>query len=98
MNGDNAKQGSLWIIISLAPGVSLADYMKDAQPVGLRSVTGFCLKLLRIVESFHARGVVHRDLKPDNIHIDCPNNCSLDEGTITILDFPCNHQTHFGRR
>ena len=77
----------LWVIISLAPGVSLAEYMKDKLAIGLRSAIGFCIKLLHILESFHARGVVHRDLKPDNIHIDCPNNCLLEEGIITVLDF-----------
>ena len=75
------------MITSLAPGDSLLDYMKKKSTVGLRSAIVFCLKLLRIVESFHACGVVHRDLKPDNIHIDCSNNRSLEEGIITVLDF-----------
>ena len=78
----------LWTILQLAPGCTLRQFMANLNGVvTFRSALVFCIKLLKIVRSFHARGVVHRDIKPDNIHIDCSGNIPLDEGYITVLDF-----------
>jgi len=83
------NKDTLQIIVSLARGCSLTEYKEKypSKEIGLREAILFCLKLLHIVKSFHACGVVHRDLKPDNIHIDLQKNQSIEQGHITILDF-----------
>jgi serine/threonine protein kinase len=80
--------GTPWIILKLAHGCSLTDFIeKSRRAIGLHEAIKFCINLANIVSSFHACGVVHRDLKPDNIHIDCSEDSSLAEGDITVLDF-----------
>jgi hypothetical protein len=43
-------------------------------------VYGICFQLLDIVAAAHGSGVVHRDIKPDNI-------CLTRDGTVKLLDF-----------
>lgn len=67
-----------YLILEYVPGRSLARCIEtrlDAQ----RAVD-VMIQVARGLESAHARGVVHRDLKPDNIHV-------MDDGTAKILDF-----------
>jgi serine/threonine protein kinase len=77
-----------WIILKLAHGCSLREFIQGfKRDIGLHEAIKFCINLLNITRSFHVCGVVHRDLKPDNIYIDCSGNSSLGEGNITVLDF-----------
>lgn len=84
MNNPN----TYWILISLAKGSTLTSFVNGRRPnIGFVEAIDFCIKLVNITKSFHEFGIVHRDIKPDNIHIDCQTGQSLDEGEITMLDF-----------
>jgi serine/threonine protein kinase len=88
MNDTMNNNNTLWILLDFIPGCSLIDFIKNYQrEISLLEAVNFCIKLLNIINSFHASGIVHRDIKPGNIHIECQNRTSLDKGQITVLDF-----------
>lgn len=56
------------IVLELAPGVSLSDLARE--PMAPSRVIGLVGSLLRGLEHAHAAGLIHRDLKPDNIRVE----------------------------
>jgi len=74
------SDGTLSIVMELAEDGSLADLMKKSDgPLGLEEALKYGLDVARGVEYCHSRGLVHCDLKCDNIF--------LDKGTAMVGDF-----------
>jgi len=61
--------GTYYIAMALIEGQSLAAWMKD-RVVDPRDAAVLLYKLARALAVVHAAGVVHRDLKPQNVMID----------------------------
>ncbi|MGK5551809.1 protein kinase domain-containing protein [Actinomadura kijaniata] len=59
-----------WIVMELVGGDSLARTVETRGPLRPERVAHLGLKLLDALEAAHARGVVHRDVKPSNVLID----------------------------
>ncbi|WP_067833048.1 serine/threonine-protein kinase [Actinomadura kijaniata] len=59
-----------WIVMELVGGDSLARMVEARGPWRPEHVAHLGLKLLDALEAAHARGVVHRDVKPSNVLID----------------------------
>ncbi|HEU4732836.1 MAG TPA: serine/threonine-protein kinase, partial [Kofleriaceae bacterium] len=57
--------GRPWIAMELVEGVSLAQRMRG--PLDADFVIDFVASVAEVLAAAHARGVTHRDLKPDNI-------------------------------
>ncbi|HRI72533.1 MAG TPA: serine/threonine-protein kinase [Polyangium sp.] len=79
---DIAEDGSVFIVMELLIGKTLAE-MSDARPdkrLGVLETFRMADQLLDVLAAAHDKGVVHRDLKPDNIFV-------MDEGPVKILDF-----------
>jgi serine/threonine protein kinase len=78
-------QGSACIVMELLHGETLAARLKRTGPLPLVEAVAIILPAMRGVAAAHARGVIHRDLKPDNIFL------CLDEGgairDCKVLDF-----------
>lgn len=70
-----------YIVMEYLEGLTLKDYLKDK---GNRQDYEWCrqviLSVLYTLQEIHARGVLHRDIAPDNIFI-------TRDGTIKLLDF-----------
>jgi serine/threonine-protein kinase len=64
-SGEHA--GRLWYTMPLADGESLGARLRRDARVALTEGVGLLRDVAAALEHAHARGVVHRDLKPDNI-------------------------------
>ena len=57
---------SLFLVTEHIPGPTLEEFV-NGMPVNPETAIGCTLKLLDVIEYCHSQGVVHRDIKPDNI-------------------------------
>jgi non-specific serine/threonine protein kinase len=72
-------EGRPFIVMELLEGSTLAQLMTD-QPFEIGQLLGFAIQIADALESAHARGIVHRDMKPANIFVNT-------RGQVKILDF-----------
>src|SRR5690349_2996370 len=59
--------GRPWLAMELLTGITLAQRLERARRLDVREVVTILRSLVETLGVAHARGVVHRDLKPDNI-------------------------------
>uniref|UniRef100_A0A0D9WP88 Protein kinase domain-containing protein n=1 Tax=Leersia perrieri TaxID=77586 RepID=A0A0D9WP88_9ORYZ len=85
-----------WVVTELMPGGTLGSYLRRQRESGSlppENVVRLALDVARGMEYLHSRGVVHRDLKPDNLLLD-------GEGSAKVADLgtSCLESTCRGRR
>ncbi len=75
-------EGLPFLVMQFLPGGSLGDRIRAAKgkPLGLTDVQSWLRDLCRALDFIHAQGVVHRDIKPDNVLFD-------DYGHAYLSDF-----------
>ena len=83
------EQGLMFIVMQRLEGEDLSDYITG--PVAPLRAVEFTLQILRALEHAHKQGVVHRDLKPDNIFVTRDDSGAehlklLDFGIAKIMD------------
>jgi tetratricopeptide (TPR) repeat protein len=77
-----------YLVLELLRGRTLADRLA-AGPIGAPEALAIGVEVAKAVAYAHARGVVHRDLKPGNVFL-------CDGGAVKVLDFGLAHA--FGHR
>jgi len=79
---DVAEDGSVFIVMEMLVGKTLEELsqIRPDKRLGILEAFQYTDKLLDVLAAAHEKGVVHRDLKPDNIFV-------TDEGTVKVLDF-----------
>jgi Tol biopolymer transport system component/aminoglycoside phosphotransferase (APT) family kinase protein len=71
--------GRWCIVLELVEGDDLSDRLR-AGPLPVDEALQVARQVAEALEAAHARGVVHRDLKPGNIKV-------TEDGTVKVLDF-----------
>jgi serine/threonine protein kinase len=66
---DQTPDGSPYLVMELLAGESLQQLLDRELKLDLDRALDFALQILAGLEAAHALGVVHRDLKPDNVFI-----------------------------
>lgn len=61
--------GQPWIVMDLVPGRSLDKVIREDGPLPVQRVAEIGLSILDALEAAHARGILHRDVKPGNVLI-----------------------------
>lgn len=69
-----------YIVMEYIDGITLKDYLDQQKEVKWKEAIHFTLQILRALQHAHEKGIVHRDIKPQNIML-------LQDGTIKVTDF-----------
>jgi len=77
--GDDA--GQPFIVMELLAGQSLATRIKSGDLGDFRERARIALEMARALQYLHARQILHRDIKPDNVHIEAVT------GRVRLIDF-----------
>lgn len=70
-----------YIVMELIEGITLKEYMeKRGGPLNWREAVHFMTQIMQALRHAHGRGIVHRDIKPQNIMV-------LRDGSVKVADF-----------
>lgn len=69
-----------YIIMEYIDGITLKEYIEEEKVLSWKDSVHFVIQILRALQHAHDKGVVHRDIKPQNIMM-------LSDGTIKVMDF-----------
>ena len=73
-------RGLYYIVMELVEGITLKDYIQKKGKLTPKEVIGIALQVCAGLESAHSNGIIHRDVKPQNIIIS-------KEGKVKVTDF-----------
>lgn len=71
---------SQYIVMEYIDGITLKEYIRQQHIVRWKEVVHFTVQILRALQVAHDNGIVHRDVKPQNIML-------LRDGSIKVMDF-----------
>lgn len=69
-----------YIVMEYIDGITLKDYIDSEHVLNWKDAVHLVVQILRALQHAHNRGIVHRDIKPQNIML-------LTDGTIKVMDF-----------
>jgi serine/threonine-protein kinase len=81
------RDGSLYLAMEFLEGDSLAKLLKQRGALPGAEATGLVLPVLSALEAAHKVGVIHRDLKPDNIVLSRVTEGKQIIERIKVVDF-----------
>jgi len=83
-----------YLVMEYIEGITLREYMKRNGPLGLEKSLDFTIQILSALQHAHEKGVVHRDIKPQNIMVQAGDKLKVtDFGIAQISD---NNQGNAG--
>jgi protein-serine/threonine kinase len=73
-------RGDLWVIMQYMTGGALTDIIDNNNTIEEDQIAAICQETCRGLEHLHAQGIIHRDIKSDNVLLDS-------QGSVKITDF-----------
>lgn len=73
-------RGVYYIVMELVEGITLKDYINRKGKLSVKEATSIAIQVSLGLEAAHNRGIVHRDVKPQNIIIST-------DGKVKLSDF-----------
>ena len=69
-----------YIVMEYVDGITLKQYIEQQGEIKWREALYFTVQILQALQHAHERGIIHRDIKPQNIML-------LEDGSIKVMDF-----------
>ena len=69
-----------YIVMEYVEGITLKEYIQQQGRLAIKEAVHFSMQILRALQHAHDKGIVHRDIKPQNIML-------LSNGNIKVADF-----------
>ncbi len=69
-----------YIVMEYIDGITLKEYIEQQGLLKWRDCVHFTIQILRALQLAHDRGIVHRDIKPQNVML-------MSDGSIKVMDF-----------
>lgn len=79
------ESGALYLVMAYLEGETLGDLLQREGPLEGRRVVDIALALLDVLGDAHRRGVIHRDLKPQNVFL--AKEPGAADAVVKLLDF-----------
>ena len=78
--GEEPTEDLYYIVMEHVPGPNLGELLAQEGQLSVERSVGIAVEILKALNFAHRKGVVHRDIKPDNVMID-------DSGRVKVADF-----------
>lgn len=69
-----------FIVMEYVNGITLKEYIEQQKLLTWKQTIHFTVQILRALQHAHDNGIVHRDVKPQNVML-------LQDGTVKVMDF-----------
>lgn len=69
-----------YIVMELIDGITLKEYLRQKGALDPSEALDFAIQIAKALEHAHGKGIIHRDIKPQNIML-------LKDGMIKVADF-----------
>ncbi|MBQ8697248.1 MAG: Stk1 family PASTA domain-containing Ser/Thr kinase, partial [Clostridia bacterium] len=76
----SVKENRKYIVMERVEGITLKNYLNKKGTLSMREMLQYTEQILLALEHAHSKGVIHRDIKPQNIML-------LKNGVIKVTDF-----------
>lgn len=77
---DVSRGETEYIVMELIDGITLKQYMEKRGQLNWREALHFITQITKALSHAHSRGIIHRDIKPQNIMV-------LRDGSVKVADF-----------
>ncbi len=75
-----SEKGMHYIVMEYVEGITLKTYIEKKGQLAFKEAVSIAIQVGRGIEAAHAKGIIHRDIKPQNIIIST-------EGKVKVTDF-----------